>query len=40
MFNFGKTEEEVGRLQAMETNYAIISFKPDGVQLYMQTIIF
>jgi len=30
MFNFGKTEEESARLIAMEENYAIISFKPDG----------
>ncbi|WP_164970044.1 methyl-accepting chemotaxis protein [Arcobacter sp. CECT 8983] len=29
MFSFGKTEEE-GRLAALEENYAIISFKPDG----------
>ena len=27
MFNFGKTEEEVGRLNAMEENFAIISFQ-------------
>ena len=30
MLNFGKTEEESARLTAMEENYAIISFKPDG----------
>ncbi len=30
MFDFGKTEEESARLSAMEENYAIISFKPDG----------
>jgi methyl-accepting chemotaxis protein len=30
MFNFGKSEEESARLNAMEENYAIISFKPDG----------
>ena len=30
MFNIGKTEEESARLTAMEENYAIISFKPDG----------
>jgi methyl-accepting chemotaxis protein len=30
MFNLGKTEEESARLIAMEENYAIISFKPDG----------
>ncbi|MBD3842826.1 MAG: PAS domain S-box protein [Campylobacterales bacterium] len=30
MFNFGKTEEEVARLNALEQNYAIISFEPDG----------
>jgi len=34
MFNFGKTEEEAGRLAAMEENYAIISFKPDGTILH------
>jgi len=33
MFNFGKTEEESARLIAMEENYAIISFKPDGTIL-------
>ena len=33
MFNFGKTEEESGRLSAMEENFAIISFKPDGTIL-------
>ena len=27
---FGKTEEEKGRLSAIEENFAIISFKPDG----------
>ncbi|RXI45022.1 hypothetical protein CRU99_04360 [Malaciobacter mytili] len=30
MFNFGKTEEEIGRLNAMEENFAIISFEPNG----------
>jgi len=30
MFNLGKTEEESARLKAMEENYAIISFKPNG----------
>ncbi|WP_417326028.1 methyl-accepting chemotaxis protein [Halarcobacter sp.] len=30
MFGLGKTEEEAARLTAMEENYAIISFKPDG----------
>jgi methyl-accepting chemotaxis protein len=30
MFNFGKSEEEIGQLQALESNYAVISFKPDG----------
>ena len=34
MFNFGKTEEEAGRLQAMDVNFAIISFKPDGTILH------
>jgi methyl-accepting chemotaxis protein len=30
MFNFGKTEEEIGMLTAMEENFAIISFQPNG----------
>jgi len=30
MFNFGKTEEEIGRLVAMDENYGIISFEPNG----------
>jgi len=30
MFHFGKTDEESARLSAMDENYAIISFKPDG----------
>ena len=34
MFNFGKTEEEAGRLAAMDENFAIISFKPDGTILH------
>ena len=34
MFNFGKTEEETARLNAMEANYAIISFKPDGTIIH------
>ena len=34
MFSFGKTEEEKARLVAMEENFAIISFKPDGTILY------
>ena len=34
MFNLGKTEEEIGRLTAMEENFAIISFKPDGTILH------
>ena len=34
MFNFGKTEEESARLSAMEENFAIISFKPDGTILH------
>ena len=34
MFNFGKTEEDAGRLTAMEENFAIISFKPDGTILH------
>ncbi|MEJ5168554.1 MAG: PAS domain-containing protein, partial [Arcobacteraceae bacterium] len=33
MFNFGKTEEEKGRLAAMEQNFAIISFEPNGTIL-------
>ncbi len=34
MFGFGKTEEQAGRLSAMEENFAIISFKPDGTILH------
>ncbi|WP_428023288.1 methyl-accepting chemotaxis protein [Arcobacter sp.] len=34
MFNFGKTEEESGRLTAMDENFAIISFKPDGTIIH------
>jgi methyl-accepting chemotaxis protein len=34
MFNFGKTEEESARLSAMDENYAIISFKPDGTIIH------
>jgi methyl-accepting chemotaxis protein len=34
LFNFGKSEEESGRLQAMEENYAIISFRPNGTILH------
>ncbi|WP_419766423.1 MAG: methyl-accepting chemotaxis protein [Arcobacter sp.] len=34
MFNFGKTEEESARLTAMDENYAIISFKPDGTIIH------
>jgi len=34
MFNFGKTEEEKGRLSAMEDNFAIISFEPNGKILH------
>ncbi len=34
MFNFGKTEEEKGRLSAMEQNFAIISFEPNGKILH------
>ncbi len=34
MFNFGKTEEEKGRLSAMEENFAIISFEPNGTILH------
>ena len=34
MFHFGKTEEESGRLTAMDENFAIISFKPDGTILH------
>ncbi len=34
MFNFGKTDEEAARLAAMEENYAIISFKPDGTIIH------
>jgi len=34
MFGFGKNEEEAARLSAMEENYAIISFKPDGTIIH------
>ncbi|MGB5867505.1 MAG: PAS domain-containing protein, partial [Arcobacteraceae bacterium] len=34
MFNFGKTDEEAARLSAMDENYAIISFKPDGTIIH------
>ncbi|QKF65626.1 PAS sensor-containing MCP-domain signal transduction protein [Arcobacter venerupis] len=34
MFNIGKTEEEKGRLVAMDENFAIISFKPDGTIIH------
>lgn len=34
MFNFGKSEEELGRLSAMDENFAIISFKPNGTILH------
>ena len=34
MFNFGKTEEEIARLSAMEENFAIISFEPNGTILH------
>jgi methyl-accepting chemotaxis protein len=34
MFNLGKSEEEAGRLMAMEENFAIISFKIDGTILH------
>ncbi len=34
MFSFGKTEEEAGRLSAVEENFAIISFKPDGTIIH------
>ena len=34
MFNFGKTEEELGRLSAMDENFAIISFEPNGTILH------
>jgi len=34
MFNLGKSEEEASRLRAMEENYAIISFKPDGTIIH------
>ena len=32
MFNFGKTEEEIGRLKALE-ELCYISFRPDGTIL-------
>jgi methyl-accepting chemotaxis protein len=34
MFNLWKTEEDAARLTAMEENFAIISFKPDGTILH------
>jgi methyl-accepting chemotaxis protein len=34
MFNIGKTQEEAARLTAMDENYAIISFKPDGTIIH------
>jgi methyl-accepting chemotaxis protein len=34
MFNFGKSEEESARLVAMDENFAIISFKPDGTIIH------
>ena len=34
MFNFGKTAEEIGRLSAMDENFAIISFEPSGKILH------
>jgi methyl-accepting chemotaxis protein len=34
MFNFGKTEEEAGRLGAMDENFAIISFQPNGTIIH------
>jgi methyl-accepting chemotaxis protein len=34
MFNIGKTEEEKARLVAMDENFAIISFKPDGTIIH------
>ena len=34
MFHFGKTDEESARLSAMDENYAIISFKPDGTIIH------
>ena len=34
MLNIGKTEEEKGRLVAMDENFAIISFKPDGTIIH------
>ncbi len=34
MFNIGKTEEEAARLVAMDENFAIISFKPDGTIIH------
>jgi methyl-accepting chemotaxis protein len=34
MFSFGKNEEEKSRLVAMDENFAIISFKPDGTIIH------
>ncbi len=34
LFNFGKTEDEKAQLTAIDQNYAVISFKPDGTILH------
>jgi methyl-accepting chemotaxis protein len=37
LFNFGQTEDEKGRLSAMDENFAVISFKPDGTIISANT---
>jgi len=37
LFNFGQTEDETGRLSALDENFAVISFKPDGTIISANT---
>ena len=37
LFNFGQTEDELARLSAIEENFAVISFKPDGTIINANT---
>jgi len=37
IFSFGKTEDEKSRLVAMDENFAVISFKPDGSIIHANT---
>ncbi|MDC0933829.1 PAS domain-containing methyl-accepting chemotaxis protein [Arcobacteraceae bacterium] len=37
LFNFGQTDDEKGRLSAMDENFAVISFKPDGTIITANT---